>query len=133
MNFCRLLPAILMFALCAPARGQGGESLTPEQRENKLAEAVDKELARLDKLLALEEWQEFYVDSTLAHDLQALDEALSQLRVRQVESLDTYQRVTDQWTQRMDDALRRILSPAQWEKYWKRGGKRAQQERDKRK
>ena len=72
--------AALLF-LGAPAllaQNQGPQ--TEEQKEKQLLEFIDKEVKRLSDQLQLEYWQEFYVDSTLTHDLAAMQEELEDLQ-----------------------------------------------------
>ena len=122
-----------MLALCLSvtiARAQ--QPQTPEQREKQLLEYVDKEVQRLSTLLELEYWQEFYVDSTLTHDFKAMNEEMEKMQGAKVENSDLYINVQDKWMQQIDDTYKRLFTADQWAKYWKNGGKRAQDARDKR-
>jgi len=122
-----------MLALCLSvtlARAQ--QPQTPEQREKQLLEYVDKEVQRLSTLLELEYWQEFYVDSTLTHDYKAMDAEMEKMQGAKVENSDLYINVQDKWMQQIDDTYKRLFTADQWAKYWKNGGKRAQDARDKR-
>ena len=124
-----------MLALCLSvtmARAQDGQPQTPEEREKQMLEYVDKEVQRLSTLLNLEYWQEFYVDSTLTHDLKAMTEEMEKLQSAKVENSDLYINVQDKWMQQIDDTYKRLFTADQWAKYWKSGGKRAQDARDKR-
>ena len=124
-----------MLVLCLSvtmARAQGGQPQTPEEREKQMLEYVDKEVQRLSTLLELEYWQEFYVDSTLTHDLKAMSEEMEKLQSAKVENSDLYINVQDKWVQQIDDTYKRLFTADQWAKYWKSGGKRAQDARDKR-
>ena len=124
-----------MLVLCLSvtmARAQGGQPQTPEEREKQMLEYVDKEVQRLSTLLELEYWQEFYVDSTLTHDLKAMSEEMEKLQSAKVENSDLYINVQDKWMQQIDDTYKRLFTADQWTKYWKSGGKRAQDARDKR-
>jgi hypothetical protein len=123
----------VMLALCLSvtlARAQ--QPQTPEQREKQLLEYVDKEVQRLSTLLELEYWQEFYVDSTLTHDYKAMDAEMEKMQGAKVENSDLYINVQDKWMQQIDDTYKRLFTADQWAKYWKNGGKRAQDARDKR-
>jgi hypothetical protein len=123
-----------MLALCLSvtmAWAQDGPQ-TPEEREKQMLEYVDKEVQRLSTLLDLEYWQEFYVDSTLTHDLKAMSEEMEKLQSAKVENSDLYINVQDKWMQQIDDTYKRLFTADQWAKYWKSGGKRAQDARDKR-
>ena len=106
---------------------------TPEQKEKQLLEFVDKEVQRLSELLNLEYWQEFYVDSTLTHDFKAMTEELEGMQRARVENADLYLTVQDKWMEQIDNTYKSFFTEEQWKKYWKSGGKRAQEARDKRK
>ncbi|MBP3203316.1 MAG: hypothetical protein J6M31_06925 [Bacteroidales bacterium] len=135
MNFYRFLNILVAGSLSvftlAAQNNQGPQ--TPQEKEKALMEGIDKEVQRLSELLDLEYWQEFYVDSTLTHDLKARNEELEKMQQAKVENRDLYQAVFDKWMQQIDDSYKRFFTPQQWEKYWKSSGKRAQKERDKRK
>lgn len=135
MKIYRLL-SVTLFALLSvfTVRGQEPQQpQTPEQKEKQLMEAVDREVQRLGGQLNLEYWQEFYVDSTLTHDLRAMTEELESMQRARVENADLYISVQDKWLERIDSSYRRFFTEEQWKKYWKAGGKKAQHERDKRK
>ena len=86
MKFYHFLCVIAFFILSVPAaKAQNQQPQTPEQKEKQLLEYVDKEVERLTNLLNLEYWQEFYVDSTLTHDLKALQEELEKLQAAKVD------------------------------------------------
>lgn len=134
MKMDRLLCLLLAAALSVPvlsAQNQGPQ--TPEEREKMLMESIDKEVQRLSNLLDLEYWQEFYVDSTLTHDMKARNAEIESMQAAKVENRDLYQAVFDKWMQQIDDSYKRFFTEEQWAKYWKSGGKRAQRDRDKRK
>lgn len=134
MKFYHFLCVIAFFILSVPAaKAQNQQPQTPEQKEKQLLEYVDKEVERLTNLLNLEYWQEFYVDSTLTHDLKALQEELEKLQAAKVENADLYQDVQDKWLQQIDDNYKRYFTEEQWKKYWKSGGERAWKAREKRK
>ena len=134
MKFYHFLCVIALFILSVfTAKAQNQQPQTPEQQEKQLLEYVDKEVQRLSTLLDLEYWQEFYVDSTLTHDLKAMTEEITKLRTAKVENADLYQDVQDKWMQQIDDNYKRYFSDEQWKKYWKSGGERAWKAREKRK
>ncbi len=134
MKICRLLSVIAAAGLSVfTAAGQNQPPQTPEQKEKQLLEFVDKEVQRLSGLLDLEYWQEFYVDSTLTHDYKAMTAELEHLSSAKVENTDLYITVQDKWMEQIDASYKRFFTTDQWNKYWKTGGKKAQQARDKRK
>ena len=126
-----LAAALLVGSVALRAQNQGPQ--TEEQKEKQLLEWIDKEVKRLSDQLGLEYWQEFYVDSTLTHDLTALEEELADLQKTKVNNVDIYQSVQDKWMQQIDDTYHRFFTEEQWKKYWKSTGQRNQKARDKRK
>ncbi len=134
MNFYRLIHlALALFLSIFAGWSQNNQQDTAEQREKQLLESIDKETARLRNLLDLEYWQEFYVDSTLTHDLHARMDELLQMQQAKVENTDLYQTISDKWMEQIDRSYKSFFTEEQWNKYWKAGGQRAQKERDKRK
>ena len=134
MKIYHFLCVIALFILSVfTAKAQNQQPQTPEQQEKQLLEYVDKEVQRLSTLLDLEYWQEFYVDSTLTHDLKAMTEEITKLRMAKVENADLYQDVQDKWMQQIDDNYKRYFTEEQWKKYWKSGAERAWKAREKRK
>ena len=134
MKFYRFLHVILALCLsvfAGKAQNQGPQ--TPEQKEKQLLEFVDKEVRKLSDLLELEYWQEFYVDSTLTHDYQAMTAELEQMQKAKVENTDLYVAIQDKWMEQIDRSYQRFFTEDQWKKYWKFTGKKAQAGRDKRK
>ena len=133
MKIYQFLCVIALFILSVFTAGaQNQQPQTPEQKEKQLLEWIDKEVQRLSSLLELEYWQEFYVDSTLTHDYHAMAEEMEQMQKSKVENRDLYINVQDKWMQAIDNSYKRFFTDEQWKKYWKTGGKRAQDARDKR-
>ena len=134
MKICRLLSvtcALGLSVFMASAQNQG--PMTQEQKDKQLLEFIDKEVQRLSSLLDLEYWQEFYVDSTLTHDYKEMTVELERLSSAKVENSDLYSAIQDKWMEQVDASYKRFFTDEQWKKYWKTGGKKAQQARDKRK
>lgn len=120
-----ICPMTLVFA-------QNQAPATPEQKEKQMLEYIDKEVQRLSSLLNLEYWQEFYVDSTLTHDIHGRAEEMEELQRSKVANADLYQEIWDRWEEKIARSYQRFFSADQWAKYQKTGGARAQKERDKR-
>ncbi len=134
MKFCYTLTVMLLFSISSglvSAQNQG--PMTQEQKDKQLLEFIDKEVQRLSSLLDLEYWQEFYVDSTLTHDYKEMTVELERLSSAKVENSDLYIAIQDKWMEQVDASYKRFVTDEQWKKYWKTGGKKAQQARDKRK
>ena len=108
------------------------EQMSPEEKEKKMVEFIQKEVERLESSLKLEDWQTFYADSILTHDYHALQEELQDLQKARAGNTDLYQNIQDKWQQQIADTYQRIFTEDQWKKYWKSGGQRAQKARDKR-
>jgi hypothetical protein len=133
MNFYRLIHLVAaVFLSIFAVQAQNQQQLTPEQREKKMHESIDKEKEKLKNLLDLEYWQEFYVDSILTHDYLALTEELETMQKAKVENTDLYVSVQDKWLQQIADSYKKVFTEEQWNKYWKSGGQRAQRDRDRR-
>lgn len=134
MNFYRLihLAAAVFLSIFVGAAQNQQQAQTPEEREKQLTESIDRETERLQKLLDLEYWQVFYVDSTLTHDLHARMDELLQMQQSKVENADLYQAISDKWMEQIDRSYKSFFTEEQWNKYWKAGGQRAQRDRDRR-
>ena len=116
---------VSIFAASAQSQ-QPAKPLTVEER-------AAKEANRLEELLKLDPAQVFYVDSTLQHDLAALEAEFKELQKAKVESQDLFIAVSDKWAEQIDRTYERIFRPDQWSRYLKSGAARAQKARDKRK
>jgi hypothetical protein len=106
--------------------------LTPEEQEAKTFEAIQKETDRLALLLNLEDWQIFYVDSTLTHNVFAMQKELKDLGDSKFSNSSIYYDVQDKWAQATYDSYQRFLNEAQWAKYLKNGAAREQKSRERR-
>lgn len=133
MKFYRLLSvsAAILLSLFA-ARAQNQQPQNKEQREKQMYEYIDKEVKRLSDMLELEYWQEFYVDSILTHDYQALAEELEALQAAKVSNPDIYQSVQDKWADQIEKSFQRYFTDEQWKKYSKSVASQ-KKKRDKRK
>ena len=94
---------------------------------------VEERAAKEANRLELDPAQVFYVDSTLQHDLAALEAEFKELQKAKVESQDLFIAVSDKWAEQIDRTYERIFRPDQWSRYLKSGAARAQKARDKRK
>ena len=95
-NLWMLAAALLVGSVALRAQNQGQQ--TPEQREKQRMEYIDTQVKRLVDQLDLEYWQEFYVDSTLTHDLIAMEEELTELQKTKVGNSDLYQNLLHRGT-----------------------------------
>ena len=104
-----------------------------QPQEPNLFEQIEQEAERLQRVLNLEDWQVFYVDSTLKHDYPALMAEYDQLGASKVNNQGMYNMVYDKWMEQIDRSYKKIFTPEQWAAYLKSGAARAQKARDKRK
>lgn len=122
---CLLFSALTAFAQQNPP--------SQEEQEKKMSEYIQKEVDRLEMTLKLEDWQVFYVDSILNHDLRAMQEEMNNLSSSKVGNFDIYTRASDKWAEKIYVAFRKVLNDNQWQKYLKSGAAREKKAREKRK
>ena len=104
-----------------------------QQEVPSLEEQIEKEAERLERVLGLEDWQVFYVDSTLMHDFPAMQAEIKELAESKVSNRDMYIMVQDKWMDQIDATYKRIFTEEQWAAYLKQGAAKAQKARAKRK
>ena len=66
-----------------------------QQDVPSLEEQIEKEAERLERVLGLEDWQVFYLDSTLMHDVPAMQAEMKELAESKVANRDMYIMVQD--------------------------------------
>ena len=104
-----------------------------EPKQPDIYERVEMEADRLQRTLDLEDWQVFYVDSTLKHDYPAMMAECEKLQASKVMNSSLYLAVQDKWMEQIDATYKKIFTEEQWAAYLKSGAQRAQKARDKRK
>ena len=124
--FMMVLSSALMFMVA------GVEASAQQQEQPDIYEQAETEADRLQRLLDLEDWQTFYVDSTLKHDFPAMMEEFTQLQTSKVSNTSIYQDVRDKWMDQIDATYKRIFTEEQWAAYLKSGAGKAQKARAKR-
>ena len=127
MKIKSVLPVVLsaFLGLC-PAFSQ-----EPEKKD--IYQQAEEEADRLQRVLELEDWQVFYVDSTLKHDFPAMLAEYEELQSAKVSNSTYYYIVQDKWMEKIDASYRKIFNDAQWNMYLKSGAGKAQKARAKRK
>lgn len=103
-----------------------------EPQEPDFYELAEKETERLQRVVKLEDWQVFYVDSILVHDYMAMNEDLRKLQANKISNASIYQSVQDKWFEQIDNSFRRFFTDEQWTLYLKQGAAKAQKARAKR-
>lgn len=108
-------------------------SFAQQQEQPDIYEQAEMEADRLQRILELEDWQVFYVDSTLKHDFPAMMAEYEELRGSKVSNTSMYIAVQDKWMEQIDATYRRIFTDEQWAAYLKSGAAKQQKARAKRK
>ena len=124
-----MMVSAAMFMLLAL---QGVASAQQQPEAPDIYEQAEMEADRLQRILDLEDWQTFYVDSTLKHDLPAMIAESEQLRAAKVANTSMYQEVRDKWWDQIDATYKKIFTQDQWAAYLKQGAGKAQKAREKR-
>ena len=122
------IAAMLLLPFLAGAQQPQNE----EEAAKQMREAIDQTVENYERILELEDWQSFYVDSILTHDYDALRVELKSLQAAKMSNADVYQQVQDKWAEQIYVALQKVLDEKQWAKYLKSGAAREKKARDKR-
>ena len=122
-----------LLTLSAAAQQQGQSEQDKIKEEKQLREYIDKNVEQTGINLGLEDWQLFYVDSILTHDVTAMTAEIKQLQASKVSNSAVYEQVQDKWLEAIYQAMGKVLNEAQWNKYLKQGAAREKKARDKRK
>lgn len=104
-----------------------------QQQDADVSLQAEEEADRLQRTLDLEDWQVFYVDSTLKHDLAAIMTEYQKLQGSKVGNISMYQSVQDKWMDQIDATYKKIFTEEQWNEYLKTGAAKAIKAREKRK
>jgi len=124
---------LLMLAMLVPSNLKAQQKDDPAAQEKKMREFIDSEVERMTSSLKLEDWQVFYVDSTLNHDYTALNEEFKKMSDAKITNYDIYTAIQDKWMEAIYNSYHKFLNQDQWAKYLKSGAFRDQKARDKRK
>ena len=125
-----LLPVLMLAGVLAVSVEASAQE---QQKQPDVYEQAETEADRLQRILDLEDWQVFYVDSTLKHDFPAMMAEYDKLRAAKVSNTSMYQSVQDKWMEQIDATYKKIFNPQQWAAYLKSGAAKAQKAREKRK
>ena len=122
-----------LLTLSAATQQQGQSEQDKIKEEKQLREYIDKNVEQTGINLGLEDWQLFYVDSILTHDVTAMTAEIKQLQASKVRNSAVYEQVQDKWLEAIYQAMGKVLNEDQWNKYLKQGAAREKKARDKRK
>lgn len=93
---------------------------------------AEEEADKLQKLLDLEDWQVFYVDSTLKANYAALQAEFDKLQKSKVTNAAIYQEAQDKCWDKIEATYKKYFTEAQWALYLKNGAAKHQKQRAKR-
>jgi hypothetical protein len=124
-----LLPVLMLAGMLAVSVEASAQE---QQKQPDVYEQTETEADRLQRVLDLEDWQVFYVDSTLKHDFPAMMAEYDKLRAAKVSNASMYQVIHDKWMEQIDATYKKIFNPQQWAAYLKSGAAKAQKAREKR-
>ncbi|MBO4571116.1 MAG: hypothetical protein J5699_04250 [Bacteroidales bacterium] len=100
----------------------------PKDAATMAAESADY----LQRMLDLEDYQVFLVDSTLQYNYDGMLKGIEAVRRQKATNSDLYQRVTDKWSEANDTTFFKIFSPEQWKKYMRTSFGKEKKAREKR-
>ena len=123
---------IIIFAVLSVSAGIS-VAFAQQPEEPDYFEFAENEADRLQRVLGLEDWQVFYVDSTLKHDYPAMVEEYKSLQASKVANTSLYQSVNDKWMEKIDMTFKKIFTEQQWALYLKQGAGKNIKAREKRK
>lgn len=115
---------IFLSFLCGEAAAQN--------KEPDMMQIAEQEADRLAKLLDLEDWQVFYVDSTLKANYTHLKAEMDKLQMSKVSNTSIYIQVQDNCMDEIEKDYRKWFTEEQWKAYLKSGAAKAQKQREKR-
>lgn len=121
--------AVMAFFLLFSATEAWAQSQEPVDL-NVLAE---EEADKYQRLLDLEDWQTFYVDSTLKANFAQLQIDLEKLQRSKVSNTSLYQDAKDRCWDEIDRNFKKWFTEEQWAAYLKSGAAKLQKQRAKRK
>ena len=127
----KILFAVLAMFFSMGATFAQQQQMSPEEKEKKMDEFIQKEIEKLESNLKLEDWQVFYTDSILNHDYRAMQKELDELQEAKVSSNDLYIQANDKWAEKIYNAMHKVLNEEQWARYNKGDAGRAKKAKGK--
>lgn len=112
--FC--FACLLLSALFPGAPAARAQDATKAPTAEEMAAS---ETERLEKALKLEDWQLFYVDSTLQSDFRGMQEEIRQMQEAKVGNYNLYLEIQDKWFEKTEKSFKRYFSEGQWKKFVK--------------
>lgn len=122
----------MLFAAFSTTLAAQAQTADEKKAEKDFYESVEREIDRLTRMLDLEDWQVFYVDSIMTHDYKAMQAEIMELQKQKVSNTDMYIDTQYKWQEKIYNAYEKIFNEEQWAKYLKSGAARDKKTRDKR-
>ena len=124
---------ILCIAMAFILTGMLTETKAQTQEPLDIELLAEEEANKYQELLKLEDWQVFYVDSTLKANFNTLQFELEKLHKAKVTNTSLFQKVKDDCWDRIDEDFKKWFTEKQWAAYLKSGAAKQQKQREKRK
>lgn len=124
---------ILCVVMALILAGMSSEAMAQTQEPVDIELLAEEEANRYQELLDLEDWQVFYVDSTLKANFNTLQVELEKLHRAKVTNTSLFQKVKDDCWDRIDADFKKWFTEKQWAAYLKNGAAKLQKQREKRK
>lgn len=121
--------AFVMFSLLGFSSYEASAQSQEPVDLNVLAE---EEADKYQRILKLEDWQVFYVDSTLKTNFHELQVELERLQKLKVTNTSFYQEAKDKCWDEIDRNFKKWFTDEQWTAYLKNGAASLQKQRAKR-
>ena len=121
---------MFLFAFCGLSSQRAFAQQQPKQPD--LIQLAEEEADKLQKLLDLEDWQVFYVDSTLKANYILLQTEYEALQKSKVTNSTIYRDAHDRCLDKIEEAYKKFFTEKQWALYLKNGAAKAQKQRAKR-
>lgn len=120
--------------LCAALTLLCGNVFAQQQQENKIDidKMIEKSIENVDKYVHLDDIQIFFLDSIYNTNYHAMYEEFEAAKAAGSSNQETYQTISDIWMAKCDDAIEKLLTPEQWQKYLKCGYGKERKNREKR-
>lgn len=103
-----------------------------EPQEPDIDKIVSNQIENLTKSFKLDDIQVFFVDSILQYNYPAMMEELNKTKRTGASNDETFQAISDKWMAATDEALEKVFTEEQWQKYLKSTYGKEKKRRDKR-
>ena len=123
---------LAMTLICALLMAVAYEASAQNPEPPDMNQIAEDEADRLQRLLELEDWQVFYVDSTLKANYAKLQVEYDRLQASKVSNMSLYMDARDRCSDEIDGVYKRIFTEKQWALYLKNGAAKRQKQRAKR-